>query len=142
MVFHHEATGNQILKVPRTAIHFEHTPTGPATEVMMMVLARQLIALGLSGHIDNGKVMTFSQTLQGPIDCRQPHAGHELLGRIEDFLRSERAILGAENLANGSSLCGVALHSAAFLASINDTLLSLHSEAVFQAHYIRAPRRL
>jgi hypothetical protein len=94
MVFHYEATGNQTLEVARTAIHFEHTPTGPATEVVMMALARQLITLGLSGHIHHGKVMTFGQTLQGPVDCRQPHAGHELLGGIQDFLGRERAILG------------------------------------------------
>ena len=142
MIFHHKTTWNQILQIARTTVHLKHAPTGTATEVVVMALARQLIALRLARHIHDTEVMTFREAFQGPVDRRQTHARNQLLRRVQDFLRGEGAILRAEYLANGPSLRGVTLHSAEFLASFNDTLLSLHSEAVFQVHYTRAPRCL
>lgn len=110
VIFHDKTLRHQVFQVPRTAGHLKHASAQPATEVVMMGLARQFITLGFPGDVNDHDRARFCQAFQCAIYGREAHIRYGRLGGLQQFLRREGPVLMAEYTPYSAALCRVTLH--------------------------------
>ena len=106
MRFDRESLGKKILKISGTGVDVEHPVTGLTMEVVVMVLAGNLVAIRSPRKLDGLKPAVVHQMANIPVDRRDPELGHLCLGGFEHFLRAQRAPGFLEDTADGGTLAG------------------------------------
>jgi hypothetical protein len=115
VIFHDEAFWDQPLQITGTTIHFKHASASPATEVMVVILPGQFIALWFAGNIHDHDRLSLGHTLQCAIDRCQAHLRHGALRALQQFLGRKGAVFSIEHIPDSPALCGITLHGEASL---------------------------
>src|SRR5262245_33554831 len=104
-----EPRGREIAEVPRAAVHFEDFSTTLAVEVVMVSLARQLLARRFARDLHGLHHARIREKLERPVDGGHADAGDAALGLRENLSRAERDARFADHIADRLPLPGLSL---------------------------------
>lgn len=97
-------------KVTWTAMHVEDAIAGPALEVMVVAVFRQLVPRALQREGHGADRTLVDQRPDGSVDGGNPKTWGPRPGSLEDFLRRKRPARKGDSLADGGTLLGGSLH--------------------------------
>jgi len=107
MALHGEARGQELAQVAGAAHEFEDTPTVVTTEVVVVALARNFVALRLAGQFHHDKRAIFRKLLYRAVHRGDAELRQLTLSGRQNLLRRKRSIRGMENLADNRALLGL-----------------------------------
>src|SRR5690606_27808314 len=90
--------------VAGAAVDLEDAVAGGAEEVVVMVLAGDLVAGRTPGDLDGRDVAGLGERVDGPVDGRETEARHVRAREVEDLDRAERSVGGRECADDGAAL--------------------------------------
>lgn len=103
-----EALGGEGLQACRAALGLEDPAAEAAFEMMMVMLASDLVPVIFTWQLHGGEQTLLEHRLDGAIDRGNAQSGHLGLGDLQDLGGQERAVSRAEGGLNGSTLAGLA----------------------------------
>jgi hypothetical protein len=110
VALHLELGRSQGAQVAGTPPDLEDLPALAAVEVVVVVLARHLVAQALTRQFHGLQETVFQQGLDVAVHRGQPQAGQAILGGVQDLLGRKRAFRLPEDLAKNLALAGLATH--------------------------------
>lgn len=110
MIFELEAFGREVGKVAGALLDFVHPAAGAAVKVVVVSLAGDLVARGLSRHFDLDDPAVGDEGFQGAIDRGHAHPAHASLREIENLTSGNGAVGFGNNRADRIPLPGVSFH--------------------------------
>ncbi len=108
------APGSQAAKVQGTALDLEHLPAAPAFEVVMVVLARGLVAVGGAGKLDGDQMALPDERLDRAVHRRDSQPPGMGSGGAEEFLGRERSRMSGEGPEDRPALPRVPFHASKY----------------------------
>lgn len=110
VVLHHKALGSQVRQLARTLVNVIDRLTRAALKMMVVMVVGALKAGGIARQIDRASLPLFDQGFERPINGRDAHARHVLLGEIEHLLGQQGALRLIQGVFDGDALSGVSFH--------------------------------
>ena len=108
MALQDESARDVGVEVSGATVDLEHFVAALAEEVVVVILAGDLVAWGLSGDLDHGRETGTGEGVDGAVDGGESEAWDDRLCEVEDLDGAQRAVgvfKGAENglaLASGA----------------------------------------
>jgi hypothetical protein len=108
---HTEAARREPWNARDAAEHLEDLAAPAAVEMVVMVLAGDLISPGLAGQFDRHEPPLLDESAEGPVDGRDAQAWDSTLGRGQDVLGRHGPVARLEGVTDGRALPGLANHA-------------------------------
>src|SRR6185295_7806718 len=94
----------------RAAGELVNPVAGPAVEVVVVLLARRLVARRLAGQVDLRQRALFGERLDRPIDGGDAETGTVAAGRVQHLFRAQRPAIVLDGAPDGATLLRVSFH--------------------------------
>ncbi len=118
-----EAGRRHVRHVAGAVVHVEHPLAAGALEMVVVRLARRLVAGAVAGQRHLLDLAGLDQQLQVAVDGGQAQAGHGRLRGGQHFLRRQRALCGVDGGADGAALAGGSFHGRPCATALHGTIL-------------------
>lgn len=110
MAFADESAGSQTLQIFRTTVDLVEPVAAAAEEMVVVVLAGQLVSRRSSRHVHDGEPALSREHFQVTVDRGDPDSAGPSSRGGQDFLRADRSVDGLHDLENRIPLPRPAFH--------------------------------
>jgi hypothetical protein len=108
---HPEATRRERWKARDASEHLEDLTAPAAVEMVVMVLAGDLVSSRLARQVDRDEPPLLDQTADGAVDGRDAQAWDSTLSGGQDVLGRHGPVARLEGVTDGGALAGLANHA-------------------------------